>query len=99
MIGGRSRIGGGSSNIRKVLVLVQYIISAGLLITLFILFFQLRYLSHKDPGYISENRMVIEVPPDLEFNYQSYISDLEKIPGIKSISGNGSEFGGTVVSD
>jgi len=96
MIRGDGRGMGGALNLRKALVIFQYTISAGLLISVFIFFFQLRYLSVKDPGYKCENRMLIEVSPALEFKYNTYIEDLKKIPGIISISGNGSTFGQTV---
>ncbi len=85
-----------SVSLRKLLVVFQYIISAGLLISIFIFFFQLRYLGKKDPGYEPENRILIEVSPALEFRYNTYIEELKKIPGIISISGNGSSFGQTV---
>ncbi len=96
MIRGSGEIMGGSFTLRKILVVFQYIISAGLLISVFIFFLQLRYLAEKDPGYIPENRMLIEVSPTLEFKYNTYIEELKKIPGIISISGNGSTFGQTV---
>ena len=96
MIRGEGRNMGGSLKLRKALVVFQYTISAGLLISVFIFFFQLRYLSVKDPGYNSENRMLIRVSPALEFKYNTYIEELKKIPGIISISGNGSAFGQTV---
>ena len=96
LIRGSGKIMNGSFTLRKGLVVFQYIISAGLLITVFIFFFQLRYLAVKDPGYNPENRILIEVSPALEFKYKTYIEDLKKIPGIISISGNGSKFGQTV---
>lgn len=96
MINGKGASSGRSIVLRKVLVTFQYVISAGLMITLFVFFFQLRFLSHKDHGYSSENRMLIEVTKNLAFKYQSYISELQNIPGIQSISGSESEFGGTV---
>jgi len=96
MIRGSSQSMGGSITLRKILVVFQYIISAGLLISIFIFFFQLRYLDEKDPGYEPENRILIGVSPALEFKYNAYIEELRKIPGIISISGNGSGFGETV---
>lgn len=96
MIKGDGSSIGGSLHLRKALVVFQYTISAGLLISIFIFFFQLRYLTVKDPGYSTENRMLIRVSPALEFKYNTYIEELKKIPGIISISGNGSAFGQTV---
>ncbi len=96
MITGRGLFRNRSFTLRKVLVLVQYIISGGLLISLFIFFYQIRYLNNKYPGFDVESRMLVRVSGDLEFKYAAYISELEKIPGIISVSGNGSEFGGTV---
>jgi len=96
MIKGDGRSTGGSVKLRKALVVFQYIISAGLLISVFIFFFQLRYLAAKDPGYTPENRMLIEVSPALEFKYNNYIDELRDIAGVLSISGNGSKFGQTV---
>ncbi len=96
MIRASAGLRGGSLTMRKILITGQYLISAGLLICLIIFFFQIRYLGKKDPGYISENRMLIEVSPVLEFKYNTYIGELRKIPGIESISGNGSAFGQTV---
>jgi putative ABC transport system permease protein len=66
------------------------------MICLIIFFFQIRFLGKKDPGYISKDRMLIEVSPALEFKYNTYIGELRKIPGIESVSGNGSSFGQTV---
>ena len=83
-------------SLRKILVLLQYIISAGLLATIFIIFLQLRFLSNKNPGYLSDNRILITVPRDLEFSYSTYINELKKIPGINSVSGSASVFGSTV---
>ncbi len=96
MIRGSGPVVKRSVSLRKALVLFQYVISAGLLISIFIFFIQLRYLGTKDPGYVTENRILVEVSPSLEFKYNTYIDELKKIPGILSISGNGSSFGQTV---
>lgn len=96
MIRGGGDMKGGYVPLRKILVLFQYTISAGLLITIFIFLSQLRYLSNKDHGYSAESRMLVEVSRALEFKYESYIFELKKIPGIVSITGNGSSFGSTV---
>jgi len=96
MIRGNVGLRGGSFTLRKVLITGQYMISAGLLICIFIFYSQLSYLAKKDPGYTSENRILIGVSPALEFKYNTYIEELRKIPGIVSVSGNGSSFGQTV---
>ncbi|TFH39345.1 MAG: FtsX-like permease family protein [Bacteroidia bacterium] len=87
---------GGSVGLRKILVIFQYIISAGLLICIFIFLLQLRYLDKKDPGYEVESRMLVEVSPVLESSYNTYIGELRNIPGIITVSGNVASFGQTV---
>ncbi|MCF8302240.1 MAG: ABC transporter permease [Bacteroidales bacterium] len=79
--------GAGHSAFRNSLVVVQFVISIGLIIGTGIIYSQLRYMTGKDLGYEKEHLLSIDYyGEDLEENYASLKGELLSIPQVKSVS-------------
>jgi putative ABC transport system permease protein len=85
--------GGGSSVLRKTLVVLQFAISIGLIISVLTMNKQLDYMIHKELGFDKEQ--VVEVPVDKSHrrNVESIKDELLKNPSIHSVSAASSGFG------
>ncbi len=57
-----SRLKSGKSLLRKLLVVLQFSLSIGLIISTLIIYSQIRYLQNKDLGFDKENVIMIELP-------------------------------------
>jgi ABC-type antimicrobial peptide transport system permease subunit len=88
--------GRGKFRFSKVMVLSQLCISGSLLIILFLFTGQLRFLSSKDSGFETQDRILIRVDGPLVSSYRNYIEELRSIPSVITVSGSILEFGGTI---
>ena len=73
-----------SSLLRKGLVVMQFSISVGLLISLIFIGRQMNYLRNKNLGFEKENIVILPIP--FGSKKEVIAADLEKISGIKNIS-------------
>jgi ABC-type antimicrobial peptide transport system permease subunit len=82
---------GGSKNVyfRKVLVVVQFVFSAGLIMGAFVMNRQLNYIQKKNPGYDRENVAII---PTQKMNLNQVRDELLHLPGIAGVSGADEEI-------
>ncbi len=85
-IRGKQKISAGG--IRKILVIIQYVVSIGMIIATLIIFFQMRFLKNNDLGFDAENVIVINTPDDTAyFHYAtSFINELKTVPGVEAVS-------------
>ncbi|MEJ2595508.1 MAG: ABC transporter permease [bacterium] len=83
---GRQKISAGG--IRKVLVTVQYIVSAGMIIATAIIFAQMNFLKKHDLGYDIQDVLVINTPDDTTYHHRSeeFTQKLKDHPGITAVS-------------
>jgi putative ABC transport system permease protein len=89
--GDRSSMLGGS-NLRRVLVVAQFTISAILVVGSIALYQQIRYISHRNLGFDKENILVIDQNEGIVKNYAGIKNDLLQLPEVENIG-----FGGNSI--
>ena len=75
---------GGKSMLRKLLVIVQYVISSILFICLIIFMQQIRFMIQKDLGYDRENLVCVTIEGNLLDHTETWKNDLLASPNIQS---------------
>ncbi len=78
----------GGTLLRKGLVVFQFVISIGLIATVYIITEQVRFAQHKDMGYESDNLIAVRLGTQEAFTqYETLKTSMSQISGVKSISG------------
>lgn len=77
---------GGNANFRKVLVVLQFSISLGMLVCTKIIYDQLNYMQNKDLGYDREQVMTFRLPNGQTQKYNVFRNSLSEKKGIISVS-------------
>jgi putative ABC transport system permease protein len=73
--------------LRNGLVVIQFVISVLLIISVMVVFKQVEYLHHKDLGFNKEEIMFFPMRGDNMFkNYESFKNELLRSPGVSSVS-------------
>jgi len=75
-----------SSNIRKVLVIFQFTITTILIISIFFIYFQFKYMKNKDLGFSKENLIYLSLNNNLDENYEVFKSVLLSNPSIIGVT-------------
>ena len=79
----------GSGNLRKALVVFQFVLSIGLVSMVIIIWQQFNYTQEKNLGFKKENLISLEMNTEsARDKYYALKSQLGNIPGVKSITGN-----------
>jgi putative ABC transport system permease protein len=81
---GLFKAGGGNISFRKVLVVTQFAISIGLIITTIIVFQQLSYMQHASLGYDKEHVITIPYNNALNAQYDAFRNELLQSSNIKN---------------
>lgn len=77
----------GGSNLRKALVIFQFVLSVGLLASTFLIQQQLDYLQNKALGFDKEHVLTIQINnPELYHNRETFREQLLREPGVSSVS-------------
>lgn len=80
--------GGKGVVLRKVLVVFQFVVSIGLIATVFVITEQIQFAQNKDMGYKTDNLIAIRLgTQDASSQYKALKTNLSNISGIKSVSG------------
>jgi putative ABC transport system permease protein len=75
------------SNVRNILVLLQFIISTALIICTGSIYHQLNYIKQKDLGYNNKNILVVPLVSDeAKGKYELILSEIKSIPGVLNAS-------------
>lgn len=77
----------GSAGLRKLLIVLQFIISIFLIISTIVILQQLRYIQNKDLGYNKEHVLVLPVDKQILERYDDIKNALAADKGVVSISG------------
>ncbi len=85
-----ARIGSSKSFLRKLLVVLQFALSIGLIISTLVIYNQSRYLQNKDLGYDKENVIIVELPRGKVELVELMRDKLKDDPGVVAVS-SGSE--------
>ena len=72
--------------LRKGLVIFQFALSIGIIISTMVVHKQMRYIQSQNLGYDKEQILVIPLNKDLRQNYEGFRNELLKYPGIENIS-------------
>ena len=93
---GTIRHSGGANLFRKGLVIFQFATSILLIIGTFVVYRQMEYILGKNLGLDKENLVTIEMESKIARNFESYKTELLRIPEVRyvtSISGNPLSYG------
>ena len=80
-------------------LIFQFVVSLTLISYLLVQALQLKFLSGFDSGIETENRLVITLNRNLMMKYRRFIGNIEEIPGVISVSGKATRFGGDYGAD
>ena len=75
-----------SGGLRRILVIIQFVLSVFLAVSGIIIYSQLQYMRNKDMGYDKENLIYIPVTEDFETKYNAVKSELRRNPLIEKVS-------------
>jgi putative ABC transport system permease protein len=83
---GKLSLGAGNAGFRKILVVTQFVFSAGLIIATIIISLQLKYIREKDLGFNKEHVFSFPIREELFKHYDVVRSKLLKTPGVLAVS-------------
>ncbi|MBX2874259.1 MAG: ABC transporter permease [Saprospiraceae bacterium] len=92
---GKLILSAGSRNIRKVLVVGQFILSFMMIVAAFIVYQQLNYLQTKNLGYNKNNLLQLDIEGKVRSELTTFLSAVKQLPGVK----NASSIGQSLVGD
>lgn len=72
--------------VRKGLVIFQYAVSIILIVAVMVVYKQIEYIQNKNLGYNKENIIYIESEGKITENLESFLAELERVPGIEGAS-------------
>ncbi len=84
---GSFKTGASGQILRKTLVVMQFAISIGLIISAFIVYQQLQFMRNKDIGFTKEAVVIIQTRPGPNNNYEALANELKKNSHILSVGG------------
>ncbi len=82
VLGGELKSGARNKNIRSILVVSQFVISAALILGTIVISRQTQYMLNKDLGFDKENLVVIRRVGVLDDQISTFKAEVNKIPGV-----------------
>ena len=79
---------------RKGLVVIQFVLSVVLIVSVLVVYKQIEYVQNKNLGYNKENIIYFRDLSKDESNLESFISELKDIPGVKNATSIGHSLSG-----
>jgi len=79
----------GASLFRKVLVVLQFILSIFIILGMIVVYRQISYINNKSLGFDKENLIFIPLDGDLGKNFYTFKQELLREPGIKYVTTSG----------
>lgn len=81
------QVKGGSFNVRKALVVFQFVLSIVLIISTLVVSNQMKYIRNKNLGFNKENLLIIDINNGaVRPVYKTMKSELAQIPGVESVA-------------
>jgi putative ABC transport system permease protein len=77
------------SVLRNTLVVLQFTISAILMIGTLVIYYQLKYIKDKDLGFNKEQVLILQNTSALDNNTKAFTEELLRMPGVKNITSSG----------
>lgn len=81
------RLSSSGSDLRKSLIVFQFVISVFLIITTIVVLQQVSYIRHKDLGYDKDHVIILPVDNKMSQNYEAIKKAIALIPDVVSVSG------------
>jgi putative ABC transport system permease protein len=75
------------ATLRQGLVIVQFALSALLIICTMVVYRQLNYLNHKDLGFNKDQILYFGTRGDIQKNFETFKAELKRSPGVVSVTG------------
>lgn len=72
--------------LKPAMIVLQFTISIGLIISSLVIYKQLRYIQHKELGYDRQNVLVVPCNESIKAHFDSFTYDLRKSPGVAQVS-------------
>lgn len=80
------RVGGSSFSLRKVLVIVQFLLAIVMIISTLVVSDQMNFIKEKNLGFNEENLMVIDINNgNVRNEFKTMRAEFAKIPGVQSV--------------
>ena len=83
---GKLKLNLGANLFRKVLVVLQFSLSVILIVGMIVIFGQINYINNKNLGFDKENLLYMPLEGALGKNFESFKQELQRQPGIKSVT-------------
>ena len=83
---GSLKVKSSATYFRKGLVVLQFGLSIMLIFGTLVVYRQIQFIQTKNLGYDRENLLYVPLEGDLQKNFQAFRQDLERQPGIKSVT-------------
>jgi putative ABC transport system permease protein len=80
----------GTTYFRKGLVVFQFVLSIVLILGMIVIYRQISYIHNKNLGFAKEDLLYMPLEGNLQKEYPTFKQELEKQPGIKSVTSSGS---------
>jgi putative ABC transport system permease protein len=71
---------------RKGLVVFQFTLSTVLIVAVFVIYQQIQFIQHTDPGYNKNNVLRLSAEGTLSTKQDAFIAELKKVPGVVNAS-------------
>ncbi|HEY0433390.1 MAG TPA: ABC transporter permease, partial [Chitinophagaceae bacterium] len=71
---------------RKGLVVFQFALSTMLIVAVMVVYQQIQFIQHADPGYNKSNVLRLSAEGTLASNQETFVTELKRIPGIRNVS-------------
>lgn len=86
----KGKLTGGTKNgaLRKLLVVVQFTISAILIVSTVVVYQQLNFIQNKSLGYDRDQMMILRVSQQVGEQYETFKNELLSVSGVKSVGGS-----------
>lgn len=85
---GSLKSGAKSSMFRRMLVVLQFTVSIGLIVSTVIVFSQLDFMRNKNLGFNKEELLYVNVSGKLKDNYKTIKNEFSKIASVESVTGS-----------
>ena len=95
---GKLSIGIGKASFRKILVVTQFVFSAGLIIATIVISYQLNYMREKDLGFNKEHVFSFGLTKEISGHYEATKTELLKQPGITGVAASNNNLAGSDAS-
>ncbi len=78
------------STMRKILIVFQFTVSVGIILSTLVIYSQMKHVRNKDMGFDSDNIVYFVGKGDVMPRYDAFKSELQKIPGVQHVGMSGS---------